>query len=216
VSEAGYSDTERAAVYRVMAERRDMRHFVPNSHVPEDVLRRILEAAHQAPSVGLMQPWRFLRVTDPATREAIKKLVDAERLQTAEALGPREAEFLALKVEGIGDCAELLVVALGEHRERHIFGRRTMPHMDLASVSCAIQNMWLAARAEGLGMGWVSLFEPADLAALLGMPEGAEPIAVLCLGPVPQFPDRPELEIVGWTTARPLDELVYTDTWPTD
>ena len=216
MSEAGYSDTERAAVYRVMAERRDMRHFVPNSHVPEDVLRRILEAAHQAPSVGLMQPWRFLRVTDPATREAIKKLVDAERLQTAEALGPREAEFLALKVEGIGDCAELLVVALGEHRERHIFGRRTMPHMDLASVSCAIQNMWLAARAEGLGMGWVSLFEPADLAALLGMPEGAEPIAVLCLGPVPQFPDRPELEIVGWTTARPLDELVYTDTWPTD
>jgi len=215
VSEAGYSDTERAAVYRVMAERRDMRHFVPNSHVPEDVLRRILEAAHQAPSVGLMQPWRFLRVTEPATREAIKKLVDAERLQTAEALGPREAEFLSLKVEGIGDCAELLVVALGEHREKHIFGRRTMPHMDLASVSCAIQNMWLAARAEGLGMGWVSLFEPADLAVLLGMPEGAEPIAVLCLGPVPQFPDRPELEIVGWTTARPLDELVYTDTWPT-
>lgn len=216
MSEAGYSDTERAAVYRVMAERRDMRHFVPNSHVPEDVLRRILEAAHQAPSVGLMQPWRFLRVIDPATREAIKKLVDVERLQTAEALGPREAEFLTLKVEGIGDCAELLVVALGEHRERHIFGRRTMPHMDLASVSCAIQNMWLAARAEGLGMGWVSLFEPADLAALLGMPEGAEPIAVLCLGPVPQFPDRPELEIVGWTTGRPLDELVYTDTWPTD
>lgn len=214
MSEPGYSDTERATVYRVMAERRDMRHFVPNSHVPEDVLRRILEAAHMAPSVGLMQPWRFLRVTDPATRNGIRKLVDAERLQTAEALGPREAEFLKLKVEGIGDCAELLVVALGEHREKHIFGRRTMPHMDLASVSCAIQNMWLAARAEGLGMGWVSLFEPADLAALLGMPEGAEPIAVLCIGPVPEFPDRPELEIVGWTTARPLDELVYTDTWP--
>ncbi|MGB8406265.1 MAG: 5,6-dimethylbenzimidazole synthase [Mycobacterium sp.] len=214
MSEPGYSDTERAAVYRVMAERRDMRHFVPNSHVPEQVLRRILEAAHMAPSVGLMQPWRFLRITDAATRNAIKALVDTERLQTAEALGPREAEFLALKVEGIGDCAELLVVALGEHREKHIFGRRTMPHMDLASVSCAIQNMWLAARAEGLGMGWVSLFEPTDLAELLGLPDGAEPIAVLCLGPVPEFPDRPELEIVGWTTARPLDELVYTDNWP--
>jgi 5,6-dimethylbenzimidazole synthase len=215
VSEAGYSDTERATIYRVMAERRDMRHFVPNSGVPEKVLRRILEAAHMAPSVGLMQPWRFLRITEPATRDAIQKLVDAERLQTAAALGAREAEFLALKVEGIGDCAELLVVALGEHREKHIFGRRTMPHMDLASVSCAIQNMWLAARAEGLGMGWVSLFEPTDLAALLGMPDGADPIAVLCLGPVPEFPDRPELEIAGWTTARPLDELVYTDTWPT-
>jgi 5,6-dimethylbenzimidazole synthase len=197
-----------------MSERRDMRHFTPNSQVPEDVLRRILEAAHMAPSVGLMQPWRFLRITDPATRAAIKELVDAERIQTGEALGPREAEFLALKVEGIGDCAELFVVALGDDRERHIFGRRTMPHMDLASVSCAIQNMWLAARAEGLGLGWVSLFEPAELAALLGMPVDADPIAVLCVGPVPEFPDRPELEIVGWTTARPLDELVYTNTWP--
>ncbi len=214
MSEPSYSDAERAAIYRVMSERRDMRHFTPNSQVPEDVLRRILEAAHMAPSVGLMQPWRFLRITDPATRAAIKELVDAERIQTGEALGPREAEFLALKVEGIGDCAELFVVALGDDRERHIFGRRTMPHMDLASVSCAIQNMWLAARAEGLGLGWVSLFEPTELAALLGMPEGADPIAVLCVGPVPEFPDRPELEIVGWTTARPLDELVYTDVWP--
>ncbi|MCX8554752.1 5,6-dimethylbenzimidazole synthase [Mycolicibacterium mucogenicum] len=214
MSEPSYSDAERAAVYRVMSERRDMRHFTPNSQVPEDVLRRILEAAHMAPSVGLMQPWRFLRITDPAIRTAIKELVDAERIQTGEALGPREAEFLALKVEGIGDCAELFVVALADDRERHIFGRRTMPHMDLASVSCAIQNMWLAARAEGLGLGWVSLFEPTELAALLGMPDGADPIAVLCVGPVPEFPDRPELEIVGWTTARPLDELVYTNTWP--
>ncbi|MUL44651.1 5,6-dimethylbenzimidazole synthase [Mycobacterium sp. CBMA293] len=214
MSEPSYSDTERAAVYRVMAERRDMRHFTPNSTVPEDVLRRLLEAAHMAPSVGLMQPWRFLRIIDPLTRTAIKELVDAERVRTGEALGPREAEFLSLKVEGIGDCAELLVVALGEHRERHIFGRRTMPHMDLASVSCAIQNMWLAARAEGLGLGWVSLFEPAELAELLDMPDGADPIAVLCIGPVPEFPDRPELEIVGWKTARPLDELLYTDVWP--
>ncbi|CAM5729445.1 5,6-dimethylbenzimidazole synthase [Mycolicibacterium aubagnense] len=214
MSEPSYSDAERAAVYRVMAERRDMRHFTPNSEVSEDVLRRILEAAHMAPSVGLMQPWRFLRITDPAVRTAIKELVDAERIRTGEALGPREAEFLALKVEGIGDCAELFVVALGDDRDRHIFGRRTMPHMDLASVSCAIQNMWLAARAEGLGLGWVSLFEPAELAELMGMPEGADPIAVLCVGPVPEFPDRPELEIVGWTTARPLDELVYTNSWP--
>ena len=214
MSEPSYSDAERAAIYRVMSERRDMRHFTPNSEVPEDVLRRILEAAHMAPSVGLMQPWRFLRITDPAMRSAIKDLVDAERIQTGEALGPRESEFLALKVEGIRDCAELFVVALGDDRERHIFGRRTMPHMDLASVSCAIQNMWLAARAEGLGLGWVSLFDPAELAVLLGMPEGAEPIAVLCVGPVPEFPDRPELEIVGWTTARPLDDLVYTNIWP--
>lgn len=216
MSEPSYSDAERAAVYRVMSERRDMRHFTPNSTVPEEVLRRILEAAHMAPSVGLMQPWRFLRITDPAVRTAIKKLVDAERIQTGEALGPREAEFLALKVEGIGDCAELFVVALGDDRERHIFGRRTMPHMDLASVSCAIQNMWLAARAEGLGMGWVSIFEPVPLARLLGMPDGAEPIAILCLGPVPDFPERPMLEIEHWTTARPLPEFVSENSWLTE
>ena len=190
-----------------------MRHFTPNSAVPEDVLRRLLAAAHMAPSVGLMQPWRFLRITDPAMRTAIKELVDAERIQTGEALGPREAEFLALKVEGIGDCAELFVVALGEDRERHIFGRRTMPHMDLASVSCAIQNMWLAARAEGLGMGWVSIFDPAALGTPLAMPDGAEPVAILCLGPVPDFPPRPQLELDHWTLGRPLSEFVSENGW---
>ncbi len=122
-------------------------------------------------------------------------------------------EFLELKVEGILECAELLVVALRDDRQRHVFGRRTMPHMDLASVSCAIQNMWLAARAEGLGMGWVSIFEPARLAELLGMPADAEPVAILCLGPVPEFPDRPALEIDDWTHGRPLSEFVAENSW---
>ncbi len=121
-------------------------------------------------------------------RHKIHALVDEERQHTAAALGTRASEFLALKVEGILECAELLVVALGEGRDSHVFGRRTMPHMDLASVSCAIQNLWLAARAEGLGMGWVSIFDPQRLAELLEMPDGAEPVAVLCLGPVPDFP----------------------------
>lgn len=197
-----------------MAERRDMRHFTPNSEVPEDVLRRILEAAHMAPSVGLMQPWRFLRITDPAMRTAIKELVDAERIRTGEALGPREAEFLALKVEGIGDCAELFVVALGDDRERHIFGRRTMPHMDLASVSCAIQNMWLAARAEGLGMGWVSIFDPQKLAALLRMPGDARPIAVLCIGHVDAFYRAPMLELEGWAARLPEGVMMGENGWP--
>jgi 5,6-dimethylbenzimidazole synthase len=209
-----YTEAERRAIYKVMSERRDMRRFVPDSAVPEGVLRRVLAAGHSAPSVGLMQPWRFIRITDHRCRREIHALVDAERHRTAAALGSREAEFLALKVEGILDCAELLVVALGEGRERHVFGRRTMPHMDLASVSCAIQNMWLAARAEGLGMGWVSLFDPDELARLLALPLDAEPVAVLCLGPVPEFPDRPMLEIERWATARPLSELVYENCWP--
>lgn len=209
-----FSPAERQAVYRVIGERRDMRQFVPDSSVDEAVLGRLLQAAHAAPSVGLMQPWRFIRITDNALRGKIHALVDEERIRTADALGERGAEFLALKVEGVRDCAELFVVALGDGRERHIFGRRTLPHMDLASVSCAIQNMWLAARAEGLGMGWVSIFEPQSLAALLGMPDGAEPVAILCLGPVPEFPDRPVLEIEHWTVGRPLPEFVSENGWP--
>ncbi|MDT9594270.1 5,6-dimethylbenzimidazole synthase [Nocardioides zeae] len=208
-----YPAEVRAAVYRVIGERRDMRRFVPGATVDEDVLARLLAAAHAGPSVGLMQPWRFVRVVSPALREQVHALVDAERHATAAALDERAAEFLRLKVEGIRECAELLVVALREGREPHVFGRRTMPHMDLASVACAIQNLWLAARAEGLGMGWVSLFVPDDLAALLGMPAGAEPVAVLCLGPVPAFPDRPSLEIDGWTRARPLADFVTEDGW---
>ena len=207
-----YSEPDRAAVHRVIAERRDMRHFSGGT-VDDDLLARLLTAAHHAPSVGLMQPWRFVRIRDRALRRDVHRLVEAERVLTAEALGERSDEFMRLKVEGVLDCAELLVVALGDDRDRHVFGRRTMPHMDLASASCAIQNLWLAARAEGLGMGWVSLFDPEALRVLLGMPEASEPIAVLCLGPVTEFYDRPMLEEVGWATPRPLTELVSVDGW---
>lgn len=190
-----------------------MRRFLPGRVVPAEALQRMLRAAHAAPSVGLMQPWRFIRITDAQLRGRIHRLVDAERLRTADALGARGAEFLALKVEGILDCAELLVAALCDGRARHVFGRRTMPQMDLASVSCAIQNLWLCARSEGYGMGWVSIFDPAELAGLLGMPSGAEPVAILCLGPVPEFPDRPALELDRWAFARPLDEFVSENAW---
>ncbi|MGZ4524924.1 MAG: 5,6-dimethylbenzimidazole synthase, partial [Mycobacterium sp.] len=166
-----------------------MRRFSAGEKVDEEVLARLLQAAHAAPSVGLMQPWRFIRITDDSLRRRIHALVDEERPLTAAALGERGEEFLALKVEGILDCAELLVVALCDNRQQHVFGRRTLPQMDIASVSCAIQNLWLAARSEGLGMGWVSLFDPQRLAGLLQMPPGAEPVAILCLGPVPDFPD---------------------------
>ncbi|MGV0715169.1 5,6-dimethylbenzimidazole synthase [Mycolicibacterium sp. XJ662] len=213
MSSHAFSPAERRAVYRAIAERRDMRRFVPDSTVDEDVLGRLLHAAHAAPSVGLMQPWRFIRITDRRLRRQIHDLVDEERLRTARALGPRGEEFLALKVEGILECAELFVVALGDGRDAHVFGRRTLPQMDLASVSCAIQNLWLAARAEGLGMGWVSIFEPARLAELLDIPEGAEPVAILCLGPVPEFPDRPALEIDDWAHARPLADFVSENRW---
>lgn len=207
-----FSAAERAAVYRAIAERRDMRHFSGGTVAPE-LLARLLDAAHQAPSVGLMQPWRFIRITDRALRRRIKALVEAERACTAEALGERSDEFMRLKVEGIEDSAELLVACLMDGRERYIFGRRTLPQMDLASLSCAIQNLWLAARAEGLGMGWVSLFDPLALAELLGLPEGAEPLALLCLGPVEAFYPRPMLVEEGWAEERPLAAMLYENRW---
>ncbi|WP_434458032.1 5,6-dimethylbenzimidazole synthase [Stutzerimonas urumqiensis] len=207
-----YSDAERAALYRAVAERRDMRHFI-GGEVSADTLARLLEAAHAAPSVGLMQPWRFIRITRPSLRHGIRQLVERERLRTAEALGERGAAFMKLKVEGIEQCAELLVAALMDDREPHIFGRRTLPEMDLASVACAIQNLWLCARAEGLGMGWVSLFDPLELASLLNMPAGAKPVAILCLGPVAAFYPAPMLALEGWTQPRALGELIYEDGW---
>ena len=207
-----YSESERAAVYRVIAERRDMRHFTGGS-VPPELLARLLGAAHQGPSVGLMQPWRFIRITDPALRGRIQALVEEERVRTAQAMGERSDQFMQLKVEGINDCAEVLVAALMDDRERHVFGRRTLPEMDLASVSCAIQNLWLAARAEGLGMGWVSLFEPQALAELLKMPTGSKPLAILCLGPVKEFYPAPMLVLEGWAQPRAVQELVYQNTW---
>ncbi|MEJ8318509.1 5,6-dimethylbenzimidazole synthase [Pseudomonas oryzihabitans] len=207
-----YTPAEQAAVYRAIAERRDMRHFC-GGEVPHEQLARLLGAAHQAPSVGLMQPWRFLRISDPALRQRLHELVEEERCATAEALGERSDDFMKLKVQGILDCAEVLVAALMDGREAHVFGRRTLPEMDLASLSCAIQNLWLAARCEGLGMGWVSLFEPEALRSLLEMPEGAQPAAILCLGPVEAFYPRPMLEEEGWRQGRPLEELVFENRW---
>jgi 5,6-dimethylbenzimidazole synthase len=212
MSQQSFTPEEQAAVYRAIAERRDMRHFLPTPIAPE-ILNRLLEAAHHAPSVGLMQPWRFIRITSPARRHEIHAMVDAERKLTAEALGEREAEFMRLKVEGILQCGEVFVAALCDQREKFIFGRRTLPEMDLASVACAIQNLWLAARAEGLGLGWVSMFDPTALGQLLGMPIDAKPIAILCLGHVEAFYQAPMLVEEGWATARPLSDLVMENHW---
>jgi 5,6-dimethylbenzimidazole synthase len=208
-----FSDAEIATVYRVIRERRDMRHF-NSTPIPPEQLARLIEAAHYAPSVGFMQPWRFVRVSDRALRVALHGVVEAERLATAEALDQRGDEFMRLKVEGMLDCAEVLVVGLMENRERHIFGRRTLPEMDLASVACAIQNLWLAARAEGLGMGWVSLFDVEAIQRLLHMPADAKPVAILCIGHVDQFYDEPMLQQEGWAKRMPVRSCVTENGWP--
>lgn len=207
-----YPESDIAAIYRAIAERRDMRHFLPAPVAPE-LLQRLLQAAHLAPSVGFMQPWRFIRITDRALRKSIHELVEAERRNTAAALDEREDDFMKLKVEGVMECGELLVASLMDQREQHIFGRRTLPEMDLASLACAIQNMWLAARAEGLGMGWVSIFDPAALARLLNIPSGGKAVAILCIGHVEAFYEKPMLELEQWAERQPLETLVFENGW---
>ncbi len=212
MSAYAFSPDERDAVYRAIRERRDMRHFRPGPVAPE-VRERLLAAAHHAPSVGLMQPWRFIRITEADLRQRLHALVEAERIRTAEALGERGDAFMRLKVEGILDCGELWVAALMDAREPYILGRRTLPQMDLASVACTIQNLWLAARAEGLGLGWVSLFDPAAVAQLLGIPPGGQPVAILCLGHVDAFYDAPMLESESWDRRRDLTDCLFENRW---
>ena len=212
VSSQPFSVAERDAVYRAIHERRDMRHFKAGA-IDDVLLAKLLQAAHAAPSVGLMQPWRFIRITDMQLRAQIYALVDTERRATALALGERQDEFMQLKVEGIRDCGELLIAALMDNRAPHIFGRRTLPQMDIASVACAIQNLWLAARAENLGMGWVSLFDPIALAQLLNMPADSEPIAIICLGHVEEFYPAPMLQLEGWREPEPLDSYLMHNCW---
>ena len=214
-----YTDSEINALWRALRERRDMRHFVPAAEaeaLPEGLIERLVDAAHLAPSVGFMQPWRFIRITERPLREKLHSLVEAERLKTAAMLPSRNDEFLDVKIEGILDCGELLVVTLMHDREKHIIGRRVLPEMDIASVGCAIQNMWLAARAEGIGLGWVSFFDPHALASLLGLPAGARPLGILCIGRVPAFYPRPMFEDAGWGKRLRLDQVLFENHWPED
>lgn len=212
-----YSDSDINAVYRVIHERRDMRHF-NNKPIDKDTLKKLIEAAHAAPSVGFMQPWRFIRISDLSLRDKIYSLVNEERLATADALQKhnKKDDFLKLKVEGIKSCAEILVVTMIPNREAYVFGRRTLPEMDVASTACAIQNIWLAARAEGLGMGWVSIFDPDKLSLLLKLPQGSKPLAILCLGHVDTFYDKPLLETEHWDSRRPIESIMMENYWSDD
>ncbi|MDQ6980134.1 MAG: 5,6-dimethylbenzimidazole synthase [Ghiorsea sp.] len=208
-----FTENERDTVYHVIEARRDMRHF-SGGEVPQDALLRILQAAHAAPSVGLMQPWRFVRITSGDMRSALIQLVEQEKDKTADMMDARKAEFMRLKVEGMRECAELIAVVLAPD-DGTVFGRRTMPEeMALCSTSCAIQNMWLAARAENLGMGWVSFFNPQDVASLLQCPDTAKPIALLCLGPVHDFYEKPMLEQAGWRERKDLSKVLAENMYP--
>ncbi len=208
-----FAEPERAAVHRVIAERRDIRRFRPDD-VPEDILSRVLQAAHRAPSVGLMQPWRIIIVRDLATRAAIRGLAQRERLRQADRFDERARQFLDQKIEGIVEAPLGLCVCCDPGDPSvEVLGRGTIPDTDVYSTACAVENLWLAARAEGLGVGWVSFYRPPDLRALLGIPERVEPIAYLCLGWPDERPVRPGLETAGWAARTPLDAVVMEDRW---
>lgn len=208
-----YPDDQREVVHRVIAERRDVRRF-RSDEVPEPVLERVLAAAHRAPSVGLMQPWRLIVIRDLATRTAVRRLAQRERLRQAERFDARAREFLDKKIEGVVE-APLGVCVCCDHGEpdAEILGRGTIPETDVYSTCCAIENLWLAARAEGLGVGWVSFYRPADLRALLNIPARVDPIAYLCLGWPDERPVRPSLEAAGWSSRLPLAAVTMHERW---
>lgn len=207
----------RDGLHEVIDGRRDVRRFRPDA-VPEETLLRVLGAAHAAPSVGHSQPWRFIVVRDPAIRDHAAVLTDRERLRQAEQLEPDAARrLLDLQLEGVRE-APLGVVVCCDRRTAAagVLGRATFTDADMWSCAAAIQNLWLAARAEGLGMGWVTLFQPADLAALLDLPDGVVTLGWLCLGWPDERPPAPGLERAGWSRRMPLSDVVLTDRWPAD
>jgi nicotinate-nucleotide--dimethylbenzimidazole phosphoribosyltransferase len=208
-----YGDREREAVHRVIAERRDIRRFRPDD-IPVEVLDRVLTAAHRAPSVGLMQPWRLIIIRSLEMRVAVRGLAQRERLRQADRFDERARQFLDQKVEGIVE-APLGVCVCCDHGdpEVEVLGRGTIPQTDVYSTACAIENLWLAARAEGLGVGWVSFYREDDLRAVLGIPGGVDPVAYLCLGWPDERPDRPGLEAAGWSARMALGDVVMEERW---
>ena len=215
IDQAGdtYPAAQREAVYRVIGERRDVRQGFRPDPVPDGVLRRVLEAAHQAPSVGFSQPWDFIVITDAGRRERIRSLAQRQAERYAASLpGARARAFSRLKIESIVDTPVNIVVTCDPTRGgRHTLGRHTQPQTAAYSAVLAVANLWLAARAEGLGAGWVSFFEERELAAELGLPDHLHVVAYLCVGYVSQFAAEPELALAGWARRRPLRWAVHAE-----
>ncbi|MFJ9375337.1 nicotinate-nucleotide--dimethylbenzimidazole phosphoribosyltransferase [Streptomyces sp. NPDC101455] len=210
-----YNDAEREAVLKVMRERRDIRNGFRSDPIPHDVLLRVLEAAHTAPSVGHSQPWDFVVIRSADTRRNMHELAQSQREAYAKSLPKgRAKQFKELKIEAILDTPVNIVVTADPTRGgRHTLGRHTQPQMAPYSAALAVENLWLAARAEGLGVGWVSFFDEREMVRALGLPEHLEVIAYLCVGYVDEFPDEPELMQAGWSKRRPLSWVVHEETY---
>lgn len=203
------------ALHTVIAARRDIRRFRPDP-VPDDLLRSVLDAGHQAPSVGHSQPWRFVTVRAATTRDRAAHIADRERLRQAGQLEPdRRRRLLDLQLEGIREAPIGVVVACDRRvPAAGVLGRATFPDTDMWSCACAIENIWLAARAAGLGIGWVTLFPPDELSDLVGLPDGVETLGWLCLGWPDERPPDPGLERHGWSRRLALDDVIIAERWP--
>ncbi len=212
---ATFSNDERDAVYRLIAARRDVRKGFLDVPLPDEVIKRVLHAAHCAPSVGLMQPSRFILVRSRAVRQEVHSIfTDANKEAAAHYVGDRRVQYDSLKLEGILEAPQNLCVVCDAHSARgHHLGRHTMPETALYSTVCAIQNLWLAARAEGVGVGWVSILDPDKLREALKIPQHVIPVAYLCLGYVDTFGSIPELERQGWEERVPLEEVLSYDAY---
>jgi 5,6-dimethylbenzimidazole synthase len=210
-----FSSSEQAAVYRAMFERRDVRRGFLRTSIPDGVLAKLLTAAHHAGSVGFMQPWDFVVVRRKATKRAVKALFRRTNAEAAaQYTGARASLYRSLKLEGIEEAPVNLCVTCSRQRGgRAVLGRSTVRDTDLYSTCCAIQNLWLAARAEGIGVGWVSIIDHAALKRVLGIPRPIKVLAYLCLGYVNEFARRPELETAGWRARLPLERLVHYESW---
>ena len=209
--------SEKEGLYKAIFSRRDVRSHFINKEMPNDVLLRILNAAHHAPSVGFSQPWNFILIKDNATRQKVKESFIREQQRSISMLESdkqRQKQYVSLKLEGIIESAVNICVTYDPTRfGPFVLGRTSIEETGVYSVCCAIQNLWLAARAEGVGVGWVSILANEDLEKILGLPSYIKPIAYLCLGYVREFADKPDLEKARWLPRMNLADVVCYERW---
>ena len=212
-----FDQSERDGLYKTIFNRRDVRSQFKPDTIPDDVLSRVLYAAHHAPSVGFMQPWNFLVIRDNKVKAAVHKGFKKANDAAADLFEPERSKlYRKLKLEGILESPLNICITCDRSRTGSVvLGRTTNKEMDLFSSVCAVQNFWLAARAEGLGVGWVSIIEQEDLKSALNIPENIVPIAYLCVGYVDHFNREPELQTAGWLNRTPIENLVFFDQWET-
>ena len=210
-----FSPEEKDGFYKAVFSRRDVRSHFTSESIDEQVLTRILNAAHHAPSVGFSQPWNFILIKNEETRKQVRDSFDKERIRSSTLIeDPKRSKYLSLRLQGILDCAVNVCITYDPTKfGPFVIGRSSIPETGIYSVCCAIQNLWLAARAEGIGVGWVSILSNDDLKRILQIPDHVVPVAYLCLGHVSNFAEKPDLESAGWLPRLGLKDVIFYEKW---